>query len=97
MSETNGQRATNVPAEPVVMRQQLVWIDGSRRAELEECPDRVWTLQNQNPSLPIDPLHGKNAFLEDKVHDWDWGNGKIRYYSRLAESNVWILVEYRDE
>jgi len=78
----------------IVMRQELVWIDGSKSAQLSECPQRVWTLQNQNPSLPIQPVHGRNAFLEDKVHDWDWKNSRIKYYSRLAECNVWILVEF---
>lgn len=67
--------------------------------ELDEKPKLLWTLAlerdgNKEPELPIIPVHGRNAFLEDFVHDWNWSNGKLRYYSRISNGGVWLLLEY---
>jgi len=69
--------------------------------ELLEEPSRVWTLyletdEDHPPSLPIRPKHLNGAFLEDAVHDWNWRNGKFRYYSRVVPGHVWLLLEYED-
>ena len=40
------------------------------------------------------PVHGRNAFLEDPIHDWTWSAGRLRYFSRITTGNVWVLCEY---
>lgn len=75
---------------------------GAMRAKpvrLAKKPDRVWTLsghrdQSQPPTLPFYPTHGYDAFLDDYVHDWNWRSGVFRYYSRVANGPVWLLLEY---
>lgn len=68
--------------------------------EMKDEPTRVWTLftgdPDKPPALPIKPVHNQNAFLEDRVHDWNWGNGRFRYGSRVAKGKVWLLLEYDD-
>jgi len=44
--------------------------------------------------MPITPVHNQGCFLEDHIHDWRMIGTRLSYYSRVAESNVWILVEY---
>lgn len=82
----------------VVTKQEVHWVPESRRVQLSERPFRVWTLfhsEQTPPALPIQPLHNVNAFLEDKLHDWNIDNkNMLRYYSRVALNSVWILVEY---
>lgn len=50
---------------------------------------------NKKPSLPIVPVHLKNCFIEDKVHDWqqDIDAKSIHYYSRITGQGVWLLLE----
>jgi hypothetical protein len=67
-----------------------------------EEPDTVWTLYLETskeapPSLPMVPRHLHNAFLEDKVHDWNWANGQLRYRSRVMDRPVWLLLIYNDK
>lgn len=67
--------------------------------EMKDEPTRVWTLFTQKdsespPELPIAPTHNLNAFLEDRVHDWNWAKGRFRYGSRVAKGKVWLLLEY---
>lgn len=93
------------------MRQELVFIrfgeKGTRICRpalptaVAERPSRVWTLfrecdESSVPSLPIVPVHRVNAFMEDYVHDWDWNSGTFRYYSRITDEPVWILLEYKE-
>ena len=63
-------------------------------------PKRVWTLFHDiggvAPSLPIVPRHHGNAFLEDRIHDWNWKNGLFRYGSRVASGKVWLLLEFEE-
>lgn len=62
---------------------------------LKDKPKRIWTLFGEkSPELPFVPVHNVNAFLEDFVHDWNWAGGKLRYYSRVTDRPVWILLEY---
>jgi hypothetical protein len=84
-----------------VVKQLVLFVPTSRVLDVAQEPYRVWTLMSETnedatvvPSLPIEPAHLKNAFLEDKLHDWSWRAGKLRYYSRVALHNVWILVEF---
>jgi len=53
----------------------------------------MYTDKNKPPELPYIPVHLKNAFLEDRVHDWDIVQGYFRYYSRISEGDIWILLE----
>jgi len=91
------------------MRQRLLYFPHSLEngkgpapaVDLPEKPSRVWTLfrhtdENEPPELPIVPSHFHNAFLEDYVHDWKWRNGKFRYFSRVTEGPVWLLLEYAE-
>lgn len=61
----------------------------------------VWTLYNETdkskpPRLPFSPAHNHNAFIEDRLHDWNIVNGKFRYGSRVMDQDVWILVEMKN-
>lgn len=88
---------------PIHPKQVLVWIPAGkaadRVAEVSQAPSRIWTLlfernAEKKPDLPVIPIHNKNAFLEDHIHDWIWRNGVLRYYSRLNEGGTWALLEY---
>lgn len=94
------------PAEP---EQGLLWMPpadldkppmSTRILPHMREPKRLWTLiresQGATPVLPYVPVHNQNAFLEDKIHDWNFANGKLRYYSRVvnAHEGVWLLLEY---
>jgi hypothetical protein len=89
--------------------QMAVWLPplggecefGQRSIAVAKKPSTVWTLYTQRgeadrPAIPFKPQHNVNAFLEDYVHDWEWANGKLRYYSRVvgAQDGVWLLLEY---
>lgn len=62
---------------------------------------RVWTLYQYTdlenpPSLPYQPIHHRNAFAEDRIHDWTIDSkGLFRYASRVTDDPVWILIELK--
>lgn len=59
---------------------------GKNSVPLAEKPVRLATLLNEEGFLKDQLMvHCKNCFLEDQVHDWDWSNGKLRYYTRVVE------------
>lgn len=65
-------------------------------------PFRVWSLcdqrnKNTKPALPYAPKHLKNAFLEDRVHDWLCVNGYLKYYTRVSTGGHWLLLEYKTD
>ena len=67
---------------------------------LAQKPSRVWTLLRHTsaepaPELPFRP--SRSTILEDYVHDWHWHKGMFRYYSRVTDKPVWVLLEYEDE
>jgi hypothetical protein len=67
--------------------------------DVAEKPSKVWTLYHFRdlevvPALPYMPVHHKNAFVEDYVHDWNWRDGKFRYFSRILDGRVWLLLEH---
>jgi hypothetical protein len=89
--------------------QKLIWMPKGRdvgamalKCEVPydgEMPKRLWTLyfhdeESNPPILPFKPAHLTNAFLEDKMHDWDIREGKLHYYSRACEGGVWLLFEF---
>lgn len=66
----------------------------------EGKPHRVWTLychtdKSKKPELPITPVHHKNAFLEDYIHDWSVHGNKFRFATRVTDKGVWLLFEYK--
>lgn len=93
-------------AEKKVVRQEVRWVPESRIVEYAGAkrPFRVWSLYSTDPTvtpeLPITPAHHHNAFLEDHVHDWIEcvveGKTCIRYFSRVAQSGLWILLEFTE-
>ena len=101
-----GQMLRDVPKGD----QELVWIPEAPdtrsmrtvcRAALHRRPRSVWTLLreqdlNKKPTLPILPVHGQNAFFEDFIHDWHYARGELRYFSRICNGGVWVLVEFDD-
>lgn len=68
---------------------------GRIRIPLAEKPVRVATIINE-ALFNVDQIliHHKSVFLEDRFHDWDWGDGEFRYYSRVAdEADVLVVYE----
>lgn len=67
--------------------------------ELDAAPTRVWTAipTDVKPPLPKKMRHHDNGFLEDRIHDWNWSNGKLRFYSRVTDGDCWLVLEYEDE
>lgn len=62
--------------------------------------EAVWTLtSNRNPSippvLPLHPMHGRGAFLEDYGHDWTVRGNNFIYRSRITDQPVWVLVQLK--
>lgn len=94
----------------VAREQRFVWVEWQKDKSLggggtfkpfalEKQPRRVWTVlttfeQDKPPTLPFYPVHNQTAFLEDWVHDWNWDNGKFRYYTRVMDRSCWILLEF---
>jgi hypothetical protein len=67
-----------------------------------EVPDRLWVLpeyrtKENKPVLPYNPVHHRNAFLEDKMHDWNIQGEFLKYHGVLAtEGSVWLLLEFKE-
>jgi hypothetical protein len=63
-----------------------------------EKPLYLWSMKEKPEQLPILPRHGKNAFIEDHIHDWSIWQGKLVYGSRFYhEGGVWVLLEFQSE
>lgn len=61
---------------------------------LTEKPVRVATIIDEMAFHEDQYLiHNKTVFLEDYVHDWNWADGRFRYYTRVAEQAD-VLVVY---
>jgi len=92
-------------------RQRLLWIPFQRKGDISLASPlpvdfsqkevaAVWTLPsyrdpNNPPHLPLSPVHGWGAFLEDVGHDWSIRGGNFIYRSRLTDQPVWVLVQLR--
>ena len=80
-------------------RSGLGGINQAAPVRVQREPTRIWTLfthtvEHPPPRLPFVPVMRHNAWLEDIVHDWNWQRGVLRYYSRVANGPVWLLLEY---
>lgn len=51
----------------------------------------------QRPLKDVKPRHHKNAFLEDRMHDWFIHQGELRYGAHSSEvgETVTILIELK--
>lgn len=94
------------------MKQSLIWIPVAEAGNSfvpkvppipfdGEEPSRLWSLlmcrdHDTPPELPFTPVHHKNAFMEDKIHDWNIRNKHLHYYSRVSSGGHWALLEYTD-
>ena len=76
-------------------RQQVIFMDSSRQIALSKQPSRVWTLfPDTTHEVPMHVKHRENAFLESRLHDWDYRDGVLYYYSRVADGEVYLLLEF---
>jgi len=71
----------------------------------ETWPLRIWTLYTETdpdtpPILPYNPMHLRNAFMEDRMHDWiirERGSEQFfDYSSRVVDGAVWVLLEWEE-
>lgn len=66
---------------------------------LERKPVRVATMLNEAAFVASGNmlLHNYTVFLEDQFHDWQWKDGKFRYYSRIAKKADVLIVYEMEE
>ena len=72
---------------------------GRESIPMERRPHRVATLINEKEFVYSGHqiIHNRTVFLEDYVHDWNWSDGKFRYYTRVAEkADVLIIYAEKD-
>lgn len=72
---------------------------GRESIPLARKPHRVATLINEQAFVDSGHqiVHNRTVFLEDYVHDWNWYDGKFRYYTRVAEkADVLIIYAEKD-
>lgn len=72
---------------------------GRESIPLVRRPHRVATLINEQAFVDggHQIVHNHTVFLEDYVHDWNWSDGKFRYYTRVAEkADVLIIYAEKD-
>ena len=64
---------------------------------LAEKPLRVCTLINEAAFNEDHHLvHNETVFFEDFIHDWNWQDGKFRYYTRISDNSDVVIV-YEEE
>lgn len=74
--------------------------NGLLRVPLKRQPVRVATMINEAlfEESGHEMWHNRTVFLEDRYHDWDWSDGRLRYYSRVAEkADVLVVYEMETE
>lgn len=69
--------------------------NGLLTIDLPRKPVRVATMINEAlfEQTGHTLQHQRTVFLEDRYHDWDWKDGKFRYYTRVAK-RADVLVVY---
>ena len=74
-------------------------VDCKKGTPLERRPVRVATILHEDrlKNSGFILQHGRNVFLEDRIHDWQWDNGVFRFYTRIAEGGVDVLIVYEEE
>lgn len=65
---------------------------------VEREPVRVATLVNEKAfNEDHEMAHHQTVFFEDRIHDWDWADGKLRYYARNDEFQDILVVFVEEE
>lgn len=66
---------------------------------MERKPVRVWLVLDKEHLIKFGPQHHRNAFLEDKIHDWDWFGGRFSWYGHSAEpsSECELYIMYAED
>lgn len=80
-------------------RQELHWVGPDRNVPaVTTQPDRVWVIPGltEVPALPIVPIHGHSAFLQDIGHDWSMRGpgGCLRYGPGGGVTGALLLCEW---
>lgn len=72
--------------------------NGRISVPLAEKPVRVATMINETAFNEDHYLiHNRTVFLEDRLHDWNWEDGRFRYYTRVATvADVLVVYEIAD-
>lgn len=74
-------------------------VSGKEKTALARCPIRVVTILNEK--MLTDSgfllLHNQTVFFEDKVHDWNWDDGALRYYTRATDGHADVLAIYAED
>lgn len=68
--------------------------------DLSERPKQVWTLLNEDMFNKTGVLsHWQSGFIEDYVHDWDWRDGKFRYFPHSSGpgQRMDVVIVYEGE
>jgi hypothetical protein len=97
------------PSDESSDQQRLLWIPFTTKGSISIAKPvpvdfsakdvkSVWTLTaNRNPAvrpaLPLHPVHGHGAFLEDYGHDWTIRAGNFIYRSRITDRPVWVMLQ----
>lgn len=66
----------------------------SQTAVAEE-PFQVWTLLDETEFEKVGLVHWRTAFIEDRMHDWNWRNGVLRFHGHSGapgEKHDLVLV-----
>lgn len=73
--------------------------DGRTSIPLAEKPARVATMLREDlfKAMAGAMSHHTTVFYEDEMHDWNWQDGKFRYYTRIAmQADVLIAYTVQD-
>ena len=92
---TTVRRAT-VAKRYVILRN--VVRDNLALIALPEEPEMVMRLLDEERFLQsgAELLHRGTVFIDDRLHDWQWSNGNLRYYGP-HDGEISILVVYGTE
>lgn len=91
-----------VPPPSADLREVISIMAGTKHANPLPLPpdgrkvERIWTVIDREKLDAMGPVHNVSAFLEDYVHDYQYQDGKLRYYSRVVEVDkpVDIVLDY---
>lgn len=77
--------------------------NSSVKVSMPEKPLQVWTIYDldlDKAKTAIDTrglIHNQTAFVDDRMHDWDWKDGIFRFYSHSGHKgekhNLAIVYE----
>lgn len=72
---------------------------GTKVVDVPVKPLRVATLVNEKLFLESGGamVHNETVFFEEYLHDWNWNDGKFRYYTRVAAQADVLLVYELDK